>query len=78
MSMFCFTSDPVMDAESYQMELEQQPHIYCEDCGKTIYLETPTHYASEPYTEFQGRIRCHECTHRFLAKVQELEEMKGW
>lgn len=75
--MFCRTFDPVMDAENYQAELEQQPHAYCEDCGKAIYLETPTHYA-DPYSEFQGRIRCHECTRRFLEKAQELEEIRGW
>lgn len=74
--MFCFTSDPVMDAESYQMELEQQPHIYCEDCGKDIYLETPMYYASEEYSEFNGRIRCHECTHGYLRRMQELEEIR--
>lgn len=35
--MFCRTFDPVMDAENYQWELEQQPHIRCEDCGEAHY-----------------------------------------
>lgn len=74
--MFCFTGDPVMDAESYQMELEQQPHIYCEDCGERIYLETNTR-KGDKHLRIDGKIRCRECAHDWLEEQLTLEFARG-
>lgn len=74
--MFCFTDNPVADAESCQIELEQQPHIHCEVCGCEIYLQSNTH-EGDKHLEIDGKIRCRECAHDWLEEQLRLEFVRG-
>lgn len=59
-----WSSDPVRDAERYQADLEDMPHIYCDKCGSPLYED-------DMYFDIGGQVWCEDCAkYEFRKRVK--------
>ena len=59
------TNNPVLDAEVYQQEIEERPHIECEICHGYIYKGDDWHDGDIVY-KIDGLQICEECIGEYL------------